>query len=543
MAKIQYYLGNITGYLNVTADNIVEIGTLDMLTGITLEYGGITYDINDLPYPVSEDNNDFYIGVNFDVISNAFVNFEGAVDGTIKLSGSDISILSNDDLSLDLLAATGDVNIETTGNVEDARDDDDSNIDADNLTIVSNNTGSDSNYLNVRLNNLLNIHNSNYIYLTELLGDLNAEDIISDNTSIYLNVPSGNAYIEYISAPGDIVVNAGATIIDIQTIDPTNISLTTGSDGSSIHVASGIASGLISLIGENINVNFNNTNTTNPLTFSATGSNNKASTSVSITANSSNGITFNSLNATNATINNLIPHTAVVLNNTIVSENLTISSDIVTPNTSVIVNNLVVNPITITPDEPTPPVNNNPDNNTPDIINPNNTINNNSTNPIFIASLDNGTQDSPVSLIFISNLPDGSEINSTVGSDINQVINNTENTEFTDEGNQGTKANSSSGDDESFVEFLDPDLYLSDEYSNVTLYLLDRATKIFKEELSSNQSNEEALKKAIAILTKAHSNSEVAQKLLKKEPIASNQSYSMILNALININLATKINN
>jgi hypothetical protein len=362
----------------------------------------------------------------------------------------------------------------------------------------------DTTYNNGYVGGIINANVNRDITIAETTGNIDIGTMTSKTGNINLTANDGAVNINTISTPGDINIIARDSIF-INTIDPANINLTVQKENGSIIIDKAQASNSVNLKADIIKAAFENLNSLQPLIFTLSGNDGYMANSVNIDITSKTGAVFNSLKSINAEIHNLTPLTAIELNNTTVTENLTILSDIVTPNSSINVNNFIINKISGN-------------------------------------SINADTSNTPLSTILISNLPDSREINSTIGSDTNHVINNTDNTEFTAEGNQGSDANSSSGDDESFVELIDPDLYLSDEYSSITFYLLDRATKIFNEELSSNQSNEEALKKAVAILKQAHINSDIAQKLLQKEPIASNQSYSMILNALINTNLATTLN-
>ena len=115
-----FYLGDVYGDLNVEADSLVNIGNIDELSLLTFDYDGTTYDINDIPYPIPVDNNDFSVSNDVNIITNGLVNYEGYINGIINIAGSDVELFTLGDATLGVIDSINDVDIYSIGSILDA---------------------------------------------------------------------------------------------------------------------------------------------------------------------------------------------------------------------------------------------------------------------------------------------------------------------------------------------------------------------------------------------------------------------------------------
>ncbi|MEW5821661.1 MAG: leukotoxin LktA family filamentous adhesin [Cyanobacteriota bacterium] len=400
-------------------------------------------------------------------------------------------------------------------------------------------------------------------------GNINGGTIKAASGNIKINAPGGNVALDYISVPGTSQVIAGGNLIEINEIDPTIVDLRVLGYGGTINVNSGVSGQLVNLTGDNIFVNFNDGNSSDPLTFNVSGSNGLAS-NVNITAGSSQGLVFSSLNSNNATINNSLQNTSLTLYNTIIGNQFNLNSDRILATNNINLNNVSLlgysggtaynvvvsnngnlnvtqlNTInaSISTTGPDLYINNaivtgsaNFANNTYTAI-VDNTGNINvvgadiilSSNGTFMLDL-NAYNDISTDASVLAAIP-GLDITGAIDSpEINNDINQTSNTaedKIYDILNDSSKNNNESNllSSKELLEVEGSILY-KDSY---VIEILNEAVEIYNNSIATNVSEEDALKKASAVLKKANFDIFIVKQLLKYSTINNNSTFVKILN-------------
>ncbi len=440
-------------------------------------------------------------------------------------------------------------------------------ITANNLNLKTDGViGNATNFFDISLSGLLNAESVSNIYLIEKDGALNAGRINSSAGSIFMAVPDGPATIDYISAADTILIRARGKI-DINELDPIIVDLSTTGAGSSVNVNSGIASGQVNVQSDNVDMTFNNSNNSSALTYNITGAGGGQANNVTVNTTSIAGVTFNTLDSTTSTINTLTPGATTTLNN-VNAGTLYINADILnatnkinidtlyatggssnTANNIVISNtgNLVINTLDTRYAEIKTSGSNLSVNNAS--ITGHGTLANNT----YTAFIDNdGSKYSANDAIVLKTgsgfellmntsnniitdgfvlyaspelMVNGMNSDGMINNDIAQV------TDTADSGNMLVLSGSSSDtlDNEQFVGFADPALYLDEQFAYFTMAILNRAVEAYQNALNENNSEDEALRKASQVLQNANINASTAEALLKKPLFNQNADFAKLL--------------
>ena len=142
------------------------------------------------------------------------------------------------------------------------------------------------------------------IRLTARAGDMRVDRAeVTDDGDIYLNVLDGDADVDYVSAPGDVVIIVNGMALDIGTIDPAGIDLSVTGAGGAIRVAQAMVSEEVRLRADNIQIDVTDTTPSDPLVFNAAGSNGGMAAQVEIDTRSGSAVIFRNLAAEQARLN------------------------------------------------------------------------------------------------------------------------------------------------------------------------------------------------------------------------------------------------
>ena len=181
---------------------------------------------------------------------------------------------TNNNMNVNLIEAnTGNVGLIAYNSILNARDDNANNIIGNNLTLktLNGSIGSELKSLNIKATGMIKMNSSGSVYFKNNDGDLNLDELVSDHGSIGIHVTDGNAFIRHISAPDKIDIIVSGDTLNIETIDPTELSLKVSSENGNIKVVDGFISEKATLIADNILAKFTDTDLANPLKFTITG--------------------------------------------------------------------------------------------------------------------------------------------------------------------------------------------------------------------------------------------------------------------------------
>ena len=119
-------------------------------------------------------------------------------------------------------AQTGDVFITASGSIVNASSTSQPNIFGRNLTLTASGgtIGSSAAELITQSTGVLNALAASDIYLQQTGGDLNSQSIVSQNGSVDLVVANGNAYLQHIGAPQNVILLVNGNLLNIGLIDP-----------------------------------------------------------------------------------------------------------------------------------------------------------------------------------------------------------------------------------------------------------------------------------------------------------------------------------
>jgi hypothetical protein len=134
---------------------------------------------------------------------------------TLTANGGDID-LSN------VTAQTGDVFITASGSIVNASPTSQPNVFGRNLTLTASGgtIGSSAAELVTQSTGVLNALAASDIYLQQTGGDLNSQSIVSQHGSVDLVVANGNAYLQHIGAPQNVILLVNGNLLNIGLIDP-----------------------------------------------------------------------------------------------------------------------------------------------------------------------------------------------------------------------------------------------------------------------------------------------------------------------------------
>ena len=555
---------------NITADNANLYISGDTTLTDSVINNNFTVDIGG---NLALENAD--IGSNLNAIVYQSADIQGRVGGAIDINAYILNLNLDSNINVSQIAVSKEANITSYngGNILDADATENINIYAGNLNLISDGTiGESTNYLNVNVADITNALAEGSLYLKEKGSYLISDRIESMTGSAMVEATDTGATIKYISAPDVVSVKAHGNI-DIDTLDPATV-LLSATSGKTITVKDGLASDSVEIHADYVDVNFTDTSSDNSLSFNITGSNNSGASEVNINATSANSLVFTGLNSYDATLNNLTHGTTMTLENTTVTNQLNLQSDFVNAINNIQLNKLGAEGVGGT---------------TANTINIANTgdLDINSINTQFATisttgdnlSLQNaiitdtGTLSNSTYILVIEN--NGKVITSspdiilnthglfdlTLDASINivttaDVIAAAYGLDITGGGKQpeinNDMANVTSQFEKQFKLLLDkqniyqigesnivstmlglddPELYLDDNYSNYTYYFLNLALNAYNNAISHNETEEDALDKAKAILKNANFNQSIMEKILQKDSFKDNPDYTKLLEA------------
>jgi len=221
-------------------------------------------------------------GNDFDVDSNGIIQAQAKNNIYLREVNGDMNIY-------DVKSTSGNVKLASDDSILNGRNDQNANITAYDIDLISEHgsIGDSSKKLHVNASNKLNMNADSGIYLTDSLGDLISDEIITKKGSIDLYMSNGNAKIKHISAPENIGIKVEGDYINIETIDPKKLTLTVNKNGGSINIDNGFVSDEIQLIADNINGTFTDTTLSNALTLSLTGNDGNMADNVNLNIDTS----------------------------------------------------------------------------------------------------------------------------------------------------------------------------------------------------------------------------------------------------------------
>jgi hypothetical protein len=119
-------------------------------------------------------------------------------------------------------AQTGDVFITASGSIINLSPGSQPNVFGHNLTLTANGggIGSSTAPLVTQSSGFLNSFAASDIYLRQIGGDLNSQSMISQGGSLDLMVDKGSGYLQYVSAPHNVIVLVNGNLLNIGLINP-----------------------------------------------------------------------------------------------------------------------------------------------------------------------------------------------------------------------------------------------------------------------------------------------------------------------------------
>jgi filamentous hemagglutinin family protein len=141
-------------------------------------------------------------------------------------AGGSIVLTANGDISVgNVTSQTGDVSMTASGSIISASSAYQPNIFGRNLTLTANNgaIGSSDGWLSTQATGVLNASAGSDVFLRQINGDLNSQNMISRSGSINLIVDKGNGYLQNIRAPQHVLLLLNGNLLKIGVIDSNNI--------------------------------------------------------------------------------------------------------------------------------------------------------------------------------------------------------------------------------------------------------------------------------------------------------------------------------
>ncbi len=150
-------------------------------------------------------------------------------------AGGSIALTANNgDISLgNVISQTGDVAITSTGSIVSASPTFQPNISGRNVTLtaIGGSIGSSGSWLSTESTGILNASAGSSVYLRQIGGDLNAQNILSGNGSVSVLVDNGNGFIQQVSAPQDVLLLVNGKLLNIGQVDANNFKAILGGAG------------------------------------------------------------------------------------------------------------------------------------------------------------------------------------------------------------------------------------------------------------------------------------------------------------------------
>jgi hypothetical protein len=119
-------------------------------------------------------------------------------------------------------AQTGDVVITASGSIVSASPSSQPNVFGDNVTLTASGggIGNSAAPLVTQASGFLNSFAVSDIFLRQIGGNLNSQNMVSQNGSLYLTVDKGNGNLQYIAAPQNVILLVNGNLLNIGIINP-----------------------------------------------------------------------------------------------------------------------------------------------------------------------------------------------------------------------------------------------------------------------------------------------------------------------------------